>query len=98
MFSGKSDLEVFKHLPNGVELTIHYVSDQNDDRLHDKLDEATRKLSSVSCCWFSGEFFCSWVEVVITPKFLHKLGDVELELFSVNSGKSLKSEGPTKKC
>jgi len=44
----KNNIEVVKHLPNGVKLSIHNVSDKQDDWLHNKLNEAAGKFTTLS--------------------------------------------------
>jgi hypothetical protein len=95
LFSVKGDLEVVEHLPYSVELAVHDVADEHDDWLHDKLNEAAGKLTTSAVGGISSKLLLCGVEVVVTPKFLHELRYVKLELLSVDSCESSKSEGPT---
>ena len=87
-------MEVVKHLPDSVELTVHNVADKHDDWLHDELDEAAGELAAIAVRGVGGELLFGGVEVVVTPELLHKLTDVELELLSVNTSKPGEGEGP----
>jgi hypothetical protein len=94
LFGVESDVEVVKHLPYSVELSIHDVTDKHDDGLHDELDKATGELTAISIRGISSELLFGGIEVVVTPKLLHKFADVELELLSIDTSKSGKGESP----
>jgi len=87
-------LEVVKHLPDSVELAVHNIADEHDDRLHDELDEAAGELAAIAVRGVGGELLFGGVEVVVAPELLHKLTDVELELLSVNTSKPGEGKGP----
>jgi len=78
-------------------LSVHDVTDQNDDWLHDELNEATWELTTLTIIGISGELLLGWVEIVITPELLHKLQDVELELLGIDTSEAGECESPTEK-
>jgi hypothetical protein len=84
----KSNLELVKHLPNNFKVSIHNISNKDNDWLHDKLNEATRKLTTLTIIRVCGELFFGWVEIVVTPKLRHKLLNIKLELLRVGTSKS----------
>ena len=97
MFCGQSNLELFKHFPDNVEVTIHNVFDKNNDWLHDELNEAAGKLTTCTITWVSSELFFGWVEVVITPELLHEFCYIKFEFLGVSTSESGKGESPSKK-
>ena len=90
-------MELVKHFPDNIEVSVHDVFDENNDWLHDELNEAAGKLTTCTITWISCELFFSWVEVVISPELLHKLCNIKLEFFRVSTSESGKGEGPSKK-
>ena len=90
----EDNVEGLKHLPDGVEVTVHNVSAELDDWSHNELDEASLEGLATSL-GVSSELLGCRVEVVITPEFLHKSSTIELELLGIGGGESGKGEGPT---
>jgi hypothetical protein len=76
-------------------LTIHDVTDKSNDGLHDELNEAAGKLATIAIITISGKLFFGWVEEIVTPELFHKLESVNLELISIDTSETSKSEGPT---
>jgi hypothetical protein len=66
-------LEVVEHLPDEVELTVHNVTDQDNDWLHDELNEAAGKLATIAIITISGKLFFGWVEEIVTPELFISL-------------------------
>ena len=64
--------------------------------LHDELDEAAFE-DLVTFVGVSDESLLGGREVVVSPKLLHELEDVKLELVGVDSCESGQGEGPTEK-
>ena len=94
LFRFEDNVEGLKHLPDGIEVTVHDVSAELDDGSHDELDEASLEGLATNL-GVSSELLGSRVEVVITPEFLHKSSTIELELLGIGGGESGKGEGPT---
>jgi hypothetical protein len=95
LFVVELDLKCLEHLPDEVELTIHDVTDKSNDGLHDELNEAAGKLATIAIITISGKLFFGWVEEIVTPELFHKLESVNLELISIDTSETSKSEGPT---
>jgi hypothetical protein len=95
LFGVKNNLEIVEHLPYEVELSIHDVSDQNDDWLHNELNEAAGKLATFTIFGISSKLLSLRVVVVVAPKLLHKLVKIDLKLVSVDTSKTSKGESPT---
>jgi hypothetical protein len=93
----KGDAEGVSHLPDGVVVSIHDVSHECNDWLHDKLDEATRELGAIISSVIGSELLLAGVEVVFTPEFLHELVKVEFEFTRVDTSEAGQSKGPTEK-
>lgn len=91
------DLKMGYHFPDGFFVVVHDVSAESDDWLHDELNEASLESGSIISCFFHFPFLGFGIEEVVSPKFLHHLVVINLELVSIDSGKSGKGEGPTKK-
>ena len=87
-----------EHLPDSIEVAVHDVTAELNDRAHDELDEASGELFAFGTSIISLELLGRWVEVVITPELLHEAIAVELELLGVLVGEAGKCEGPAEKC
>jgi len=94
LLGGEGNVELFKHLPDLVELTVHASTDEVDKGLHDELDEAAGKFATII---IFGEALLGGGEVVVTPELDHKLLEVNLELIGVDTGEVGKGKGPTEK-
>jgi len=68
-----------------------------DDWSHDELDETSWEGLAIIGGVVGGEDFLSWVEEVISPKLLHELCAVKLELGGVGLGEFGEGEGPSEK-
>jgi hypothetical protein len=97
LFGVKDNLEVVEHLPDEVKLAVHNVADQNDDWLHDELNEAAGKLATCTIFRVSGELLGLGVVVVVTPELLHELEKIDLELVSIDTSEAGQGESPTEK-
>ena len=93
----EDNVEGSEHLCDGFFLSIHDVTAEHDDGLHDELHEASGKLS-IGTCIISGEFFGGGVEVVVAPELVHELLEGELELLGVDTGKAGEGESPSEEC
>jgi len=76
-------------------LTVHDVTDKSNNWLHDKLNEAARKLATIAIISIRSKLFFGWVKEVVTPELLHELDCVNLELISVDTSKTSPGESPT---
>ena len=97
LFGVKDNLELIKHLEDNVEVTVHNVTDEGNDGLHDELDEAAGELAGVTIVSVLCEFLFLRVEVVVTPELFHELEEGDLELVGVDTGKTGKGESPSEK-
>ena len=84
-----------EHFPDGILVVVHDVSAESDDWLHDELDEASLEDGSIIGILVNLPFLSLGIIVVVTPKLLHHLVEVNVELVGVDSGESGKGEGPT---
>ena len=80
LFILKLDAKRVDHFPDLFEVSIHDVASQLSDWVHDELDESTCKHLAFTIVLISTELLLLWVEVVISPKFLHKLVTIDFEL------------------
>jgi len=98
LFTLEGDTESDEHLVDDASLfLLHGVSAELDNGLHDEFNEASLELSTLAIIVLGNEFLFSLAEVVVSPKFLHELLSIELELIRVSSGEHLEGEGPSEK-
>ena len=97
LISLEVDIERLKHFPDLIHVSIHNVSAKLDDWLHDELDEASWEGLSFGTGIVGLELLLLWVEVVVTPEFLHELESIELEFGRVGGSELGESEGPSEK-
>ena len=88
------NVEDTEHLEDSFSVVVHDVSAESDDWLHDELYEASLEGGAIISLILSLPFFSFSIMVVVTPKFLHHLVEVYLELVRVDSGKLGQGEGP----
>jgi len=93
----ESDIKDGEHLEDGFLVVLHNVSAESDDWFHDELNEASLELSSIISNWVSLPFLGFGIMEVITPKFLHHLIVVNLELLSIDSCELGEGKGPSEK-
>jgi len=79
---------VSEHFPHSFFVVFHDVSAQSDDWLHDELDEASLQGSAIISQFFSFPFLCLGIMIVVTPKLLDHLIEVDLEFLSIDSSES----------
>jgi hypothetical protein len=68
-----------KHFPDRFFVVVHNVSAESDDWFHDELNEHSLEGSSIISSLITLKFLCFLVVVVISPKFLHHLININLE-------------------
>jgi len=91
----EDNAETDEHLVDDGSLAFHGVSAELDDGLHDELNEASSELATLTIIVGSSELLLGGTEVVISPKLLHELLSVELELIGVSSSEHGEGEGPS---
>jgi len=94
IFGGEVKVDDLEHLVHLFSVTFHDGSGELDDGFHTELDKGSLE----SLARFSDGFFepllTFLVKVVVTPKLLHELILIDLELSSVHSSELGESETP----
>jgi len=89
------EFELVAHFPDTIEVLVEDVAAHGDDGSHDELDEGSGEGLAFGTGGVGGELLVLGVEVVISPKLLHELGLLDVELLGVGVGESGEGEGPT---
>jgi len=93
----KLNIKSGEHLEDSLFVSVHDVSTESDDWLHDELNEASLEVGAIVSNLINFPLLALLVIEVVAPKLLHHLVEVYLELVGIDLGESGKGEGPSEK-
>jgi len=93
-FGGEGEVNSSEHLVHLINITFDDGSGQSDNGVHTELDESSLKSLSTVRDGFGLPFLAFRIEIVVTPKLVHQLILVNLELVRVHLSESGQSESP----